>query len=208
MHTSPVVASHQALLRQNYHLICPDYHTAHLVALSHYISSIKPQPLSRRSLSLVTRPIRTFVRTPDMRLLELLLLALRMGVILVAALDSLYLGNITTCGTNKYGPDWFIWFTDSPPCASGVDAGPTRNFGNGLCDEGDSFTIEGHNDITFTGCTPKAPPYYVPGPPTSALDHGVPALKCEPVSLPDQYCPSPCGSPFPDVLLKTAYLCS
>lgn len=143
-----------------------------------------------------------------MRLLRYTLLTLTIRATYVTALDCLYLGNITTCGTNKYGPDWLIWFTDSSPCTDGVDAGPTQNFGNGLCDEGDSFTVDGHSGITFTGCTPVAPPYYVPGPPTGVSDNGVPALTCEPISLPDQQCPSPCGSPFPDVTLKTSYLCS
>src|SRR5467141_2431110 len=118
-----------------------------------------------------------------MRLGATLLAALAVGTTTVSALQDIYIGTIGTCGTDKYGPDWFVRFKDGPACATGIDVGPT---GNGLCDK--NVTILGHKFITFTGCPP--PPYggSIPGPPTGVSDDGAPALTCSPVTLPNQNC--------------------
>ncbi|KAN0071601.1 hypothetical protein V8E54_010197 [Elaphomyces granulatus] len=141
-----------------------------------------------------------------MRLGATLLAALAVGTTTVSALQNIYIGTIGGCGSNKYGPDWWVWFIDGPACTTGTDVGPTQYFGNELC--GKNVTILGHQFITFTGCPP--PPYggYIPGPPTGVSDDGAPALTCSPVTLPNQDCPSPCGSSYPDVTVTTNYWCS
>jgi hypothetical protein len=140
-----------------------------------------------------------------MRLGATLLGTLVVGTATVSALQNIFIGTIGGCGTNKYGPDWWVWFRDAPACTTGTDVGPTQYFGNGLC--GKNVTILGHEFITFTGCA--IPPYGpIPGPPTGVSDNGIPALTCKPVRLPSQNCPSPCGRPNPDVTVTTNYLCS
>ncbi|KAN0071597.1 hypothetical protein V8E54_010193 [Elaphomyces granulatus] len=137
-----------------------------------------------------------------MRLGATLLAALAVGTTTVSALQAIYIGSIDGCGSDKYGPDWWVRFKDGPACATGIDVGPTSD---GLC--GKNITVLGHQFIMFTGCST---PYGIstPGPPTGVSDDGVPALSCSPITMPDQGCPSPCGSPNPDVTVKTDYLCS
>src|ERR1700741_12948 len=69
----------------------------------------------------------------NMRLSVTFLTTLLIGATAVSAHENLYIGTIGGCGSNKYGPDWFVWPTDSPACTSGVDLGPTNYFGNSLC---------------------------------------------------------------------------
>jgi len=123
-----------------------------------------------------------------MRFGTTLLAALAVGITAVSALQIIYVGTIGGCGSNKYGPDWYVWFIDGPACTTGTDAGPTQYFGNELCSK--NITILGHEHITFTGCTY---PYGLQGPPTGVSDNGAPALRCHAVHLPNQQCPSPCG---------------
>jgi hypothetical protein len=135
-----------------------------------------------------------------MRFITASLAALAIGATSVSALQNVYIGTIEGCSSNKYGPDWYVWFTDGPACTTGSDLGPTSNMGGGLC--GRDVTILGHSGITFTGCPSKT------GAPTGVSDGGAPALTCHPVSIPNQRCPSPCGYPYPDVTVTTAYQCS
>ena len=130
------------------------------------------------------------------------LTTLLIGATAVSAHEHLYIGTIGGCGSNKYGPDWFVWPTDSPACTSGVDLGPTSYFGNGLC--GRNVTISDGTVVTFTGCAPPSSPGGNPGPPTGASDGGCRPLHCRPVERPDQMCP--CGGV--EVTVKTKYKCN
>jgi hypothetical protein len=131
------------------------------------------------------------------------LTALVIGATSVSALQHLYIGSIGGCGSNKYGPDWYVWPTNGPACTTGTDLGPTSYFGNSLC--GRNITLSGSEDvITFTGCPPPATIYDNPGAPTGVSDGCSQTLKCHPVSRPDQKCP--CGGV--EVTVKTLYKCN
>ena len=128
------------------------------------------------------------------------LAALTISTTSVSALQNILIGTIEGCSSNKYGPDWYVWFADSPTCTTGVDLGPTSSMGGGLC--GRDVTILGHSGIMFTGCSSKT------GPPSGVSDNGGPALMCHPVSVANQKCPSPCGYSYPEVTVTTSYRCS
>jgi len=132
-------------------------------------------------------------------------LVLAVGATSVSALQNIYIGTRSVC--SKYTPDWYVWFIDGPACTTGTYVGPKNYFGNGLC--GKDITILGHTGITFTGCSPPAPPYGLPGPPTGVSDGGNPALTCYPIdTVPDEICPTPCGPGWPDDDVKVLYQCS
>ena len=137
-----------------------------------------------------------------MRFGATLFAALAVGTTAVTALQNIFIGTIGGCGSNKYGPDWYVWFIDGPACTTGTDAGPTQYFGDELCSK--NITILGHEYITFTGCEY---PYGLEGPPTGVSDNGVPALTCEAFNLPNQQCPSPCNPSTQTVTVTTNLLC-
>ena len=120
-------------------------------------------------------------------------------------IQNIFVGQRNGCGTDKYGPNWYVWFTDAPTCTSGTNAGPTKYFGNSLCSK--DLTILGHTGVRFTGCKAPTPGTNEPwGPPTGVSDGGNPALTCH-AQTADTKCPSACGSSNPDDTVKTLLRC-
>ncbi|KAE8384723.1 hypothetical protein BDV23DRAFT_191371 [Aspergillus alliaceus] len=126
------------------------------------------------------------------------------NLVVGSSIPNLFIGTIEGCGSNKYGPDWYVWPEDVSRCA-GTDLGPVNSYlEHGLCDK--QTVIPGHGNISFTGCTARIPPYGQGGPPTGVSESGVPVLICTPASLPEADCPSPCNY-GPPVTVTTNYTC-
>ncbi|KAE8154558.1 hypothetical protein BDV25DRAFT_135728 [Aspergillus avenaceus] len=122
----------------------------------------------------------------------------------LAAGRNLLIGTTEGCGSNKYGPDWYVWYDDMPNCA-GKDIGPVNSYLNyGICDR---RTMLNGTSVSFTGCTHRHEPFGQGGPPTGALeDGGRTSLLCVPANFPPKKCPSPCRG-NPPVTVTTNYIC-
>ncbi|KAE8355891.1 hypothetical protein BDV28DRAFT_145690 [Aspergillus coremiiformis] len=133
-----------------------------------------------------------------------IVLIMAASLAVASTIPDLFIGTIEGCGSNKYGPDWYVWSEDMYRCA-GADLGPVNSYLEyGVCEK--PITLPGYGNISFTGCTARIPPYGQSGPPTGVSENGVPMLVCTPATLPGAECPSPCNY-GPPVIVTTNYTC-
>lgn len=110
-----------------------------------------------------------------MHLLHLFILATIFGVILVESLQNIYVGTTNKVNENYEQTSYIAWFIDRPVCTSATVIGQLYGSPDGVCDK--PVTIQGHTNITFTGCTRATGPSLA-GWPAYVYDGGNLALTC------------------------------